>query len=814
MEESKRSITLDAASVLNTIRQPYLVLDEGLRVAIANQSFYDTFQVNPGDTECIPFYELANGQWDIPELREVLEKIIAENIPFKGFKVTRKFPRIGSRVMHLKARRIYTERKEATNILLSIEDITEQRRREEALHEMNTALANAMPGIARLDPTGQYLTVNENYAAMLGYSPTELIGQPWEPTVHPEDREEAVLAYQCMLDKGKGEFEARGVRKDGSILYKHVLMVKRMGQQATFLGHHCFMRDISERKRVERALYEEKERAEVTLHSIGDAVITADPKGIVEFLNPVAEELTGWTVDEAKGETLGTVFQIIDQQTRKPAPNPILPCLHEGRTKRLINNTILINRFDREYGIQDTLAPIRGRDGEILGIVLVFKDMTEAHHLAREMAYQASHDGLTSLLNRREFEQRMQRMLDSVRIDQSEHALCYLDLDQFKVINDSCGHLAGDELLRQLGRVLNEQVRERDTLARLGGDEFGVLMEHCTLNQAERAANSILRAVEDFRFLWEGKAFNVGVSIGLVPITALTESVVSALGAADSACYAAKDAGRNRIHVYHANDTELAKRHGEMQWVGRIQQALAEDHFRLWFQPIQPIDPAASSGKHFELLLRLESRGERIVLPGTFLPAAERYDLATKIDRWVVGAACRWLESQTERLTRLDLCCINLSGRSLGDDAFLRFLTGKFDKANFPPEKICFEITETAAIANLANASRFIKTLKEMGCKFSLDDFGSGLSSYGYLKNLPVDYLKIDGVFVKDIANDSLDLAMVKSINEIGHIMGLQTIAEFVENEGILKCLQNLNVDFAQGFGIEPPRPIEEFRYC
>ncbi len=811
MQKSMLSIGLDAVSILNTISQPCLVLDEGARVIIANQAFCETFQVKPGAAEHTPIYELADAQWDIPELRALVVNITTKNTPYESIEVTREFPTIGSRVFRLNARRIYTDGNHTGKILLRIEDITMQRSRENELSETITALANAMPGIARLSPSGQYLTVNKDYAAMLGYVPTELIGQPWEPTVHPEDREKAILAYQHVLDDGKGEFEARGIRKDGSIIYKHVLMVKRVDQQEMFLGHHCFMRDISERKRVEHALYAEKERAEVTLRSIGDAVITTDAKGVVEFLNPVAEELTGWTLVEAKGKALDTVFQIIDRQTRERAPSPILSCLTKDCTQGLMNDAILISRSSPEYGIQSTVAPIRDRDGEILGSVLIFKDTTEGLRLAQELTYQATHDGLTNLVNRREFERRTQRLLDSVRADQAEHALCYLDLDEFKVINDTCGHAAGDELLRQLGQLLGEKIRDRDTLARLGGDEFGVLMEHCTLEQAGRVASTVHRAIEDFRFQWEDKVFNIGVSIGLVPITSLTGSVGSALGAADSACYAAKDAGRNRIHVYHPNDQELAKRHGEMQWVVKIQQALAEDHFRLYFQPILPINPAASRGGHFELLLRLESPGEGIVSPGVFLSAAERYNLATKIDYWVVNAAFQWLESRTERLTRLDLFCINLSGRSLGDELFLRFLIGKFDKANFPPKKICFEITETAAIANLTNASRFIKTLKEMGCKFALDDFGSGLSSYGYLKNLPVDYLKIDGVFVKDIVNDPLDRAMVKSINEIGHIMGLQTIAEFVENDNILKCLQNIGIDFAQGFGVGRPQPIEDF---
>lgn len=802
-------IELDTVSVLDTVVYPCLVLDEELHVIVANQAFRDTFQVELVEMGRHSFFELANKQWDIPELHVLLANIIAESTPFAGIEIAREFAPIGSRVVHLNARRIYAGGKYTKRIFLSIEDITVHRYRERALYETNTALANAMPGIARLNNEGQYLTVNDYYAEVLGYMPAELIGQSWEPTVHPDDRGDAFLAYQRMLDEGKCEFETRGLRKDGSILHKHVLMVKSVYQQTGFLGHYCFMRDISDRKSVEHALYAEKERAEVTLRSIGDAVITTDSKGIIEFLNSEAEELTGWTIDEAKGKMLDVVFKIINQQTREHISAPILLCLTEGHPKELMNDTVMISRCGREYGIQSTAAPIRSRDGEILGIILVFKDMTEDHHLAQEMTYQATHDELTGLVNRREFERRLLRLLNSGRIDQTEHALCYLDLDQFKVINDTCGHAAGDELLRQLGQILGEHIRDRDTLARLGGDEFGLLMEHCTLEQAGRVASAVHKTIEDYRFQWKDKVFNVGVSIGLVPLTMLTGSVDGALSAADSACYAAKDAGRNRIHVYHPNDMELAKRHGDMQWVEKIQQALAEDYFRLWFQPIQSINLVAPKSRYYELLLRLECQGEGIVMPNVFLPAAERYNLITKIDRWIVNAALQWLESQTRHLPTLGLCCINLSGRSLGDEVFLRYLIGKIEKMNFPSEKLCFEIAESTAIANLASTSRFIKKLKGKGCKFTLDDFGSGLSSYGYLKNLPVDYLKIDGMFMKDIVNDPLDLAMVKSINEIGHLMGLQTIAESVENKDTQECLQNIGVDFVQG--IAPPQPIENF---
>jgi diguanylate cyclase (GGDEF)-like protein len=383
--------------------------------------------------------------------------------------------------------------------------------------------------------------------------------------------------------------------------------------------------------------------------------------------------------------------------------------------------------------------------------------------------------------------------------------VCYLDLDQFKIINDTCGHVAGDELLKRLGRVLAQQVRRQDTLARLGGDEFGVLLEHCSMHVAERVANALRRTIEDFRFAWEKQVFGIGVSIGVVPIQGLGQSVSSILSAADAACYAAKDRGRNRIHIYHEGDVELARRHGEMRWVNRIQTALEENRFELARQPIVSLSTTAGADTHYELLLRMRDEDGNIVLPEAFLPAAERYNLSVKLDRWVVREAFRLLTRDPDHLEQLFLCSINLSGVSLADEDFLIFVTTELASTGLPPGKVCFEITETAAIANLPGAMRFIEVLRRIGCRFALDDFGSGLSSFAYLKSLPVDFLKIDGVFVKDIAEDPIDRELVRSINEIGHVMGKRTIAEFVESQEILTALNEIGVDYAQGFELGKP---------
>jgi len=425
-----------------------------------------------------------------------------------------------------------------------------------------------------------------------------------------------------------------------------------------------------------------------------------------------------------------------------------------------------------------------------------------------KLSYQASHDSLTGLVNRGEFEQRIGRLLVTTKEDSSEHALCFLDLDQFKVVNDTYGHIAGDEMLRQLSLVLNNTVRHRDTLARLGGDEFGVLMEHCSLDDAHRVAMSILIAIQDYPFLWEGQSFTIGVSIGLVSITDITPNITELLKSADAACYMAKDQGRNRIHVYNVDDAELAQRHGEMQWVTRLTQALEEDRFCLYAQAIVPLD--SSMDKHYELLIRMIDEKDNVISPGDFLPAAERYNLISKIDRWVIKNAFTLLKNNPEFIKQINFCSINLSGQSITEKDFLDFIVTQLDKSGIEGKYICFEITETAAISNLNKATEFISVLKGLGCKFALDDFGSGLSSFGYLKNLPVDYLKIDGMFVKDIIDDPIDYAMVKSINEIGQVMGMQIIAEFVENDEIKNMLEAIGVNYGQGYGLGKPYSFEK----
>jgi diguanylate cyclase (GGDEF)-like protein len=431
--------------------------------------------------------------------------------------------------------------------------------------------------------------------------------------------------------------------------------------------------------------------------------------------------------------------------------------------------------------------------------------------LNEQIVYQADHDALTGLANRNKFDRYLKRAITLAHQENSEHALCYLDLDQFKIVNDTCGHLAGDELLRQLGDLLRRHIRQYDFVSRLGGDEFGILMYNCAPDKAFLACEKLRDLIKDFTFAWEDRSFTIGVSIGVSSINIASGNAVDLLKEADAACYAAKEKGRNRVHVFSPDDEELAMRQGEMQWVEKIRLGLEQQRFFLYGQPIVPLNNN-DEGLHFEALLRYRDDRGNIIPPGAYLPAAERYNLAPELDRWIIANLLEWLANRPDFLKTLTLCSVNLSGLSLSDETMLKFISEQFEKWAVPTNKVCFEITETAAISNLSHATNFINQLKEQGCLFSLDDFGSGLSSFAYLKNLPVDYLKIDGLFVKDILDDEVDLAMVKSINEVGHVMNKKTIAEFVENEAIFNLLKTLGIDYAQGYGISKPVPLDELK--
>jgi diguanylate cyclase (GGDEF)-like protein/PAS domain S-box-containing protein len=573
-------------------------------------------------------------------------------------------------------------------------------------------------------------------------------------------------------------------------------------------AHQALEAEAGDRMRAEAELMREKERAQVTLHSIGDGVITTDTAGAIDYMNPSAERLTGWTMEEAKGQPLAQIYPLHDEATREPLGGLADTVRRLESTLQAREPQLLRRRDGEEFAVTQTVTPIRGPRGDALGSVLVFRDVTETRSLARRLAYQASHDTVTGLLNRREFEARLAHSLEVAHNEARQHICLYMDLDQFKLVNDTCGHAAGDDLLRQLALLVHSRLRESDALARLGGDEFGVLLEGCPLQQGVEIAEALRGTVRDYRFVWEDKTFEIGVSIGIVAVTGNCESVGSIMSAADVACYAAKDLGRNRIHVYQDTDLDLARRHGEMQWVSRITQALGENRLALFYQDIVAVQSETNLRHSVEILVRMRDERGELVPPGAFLPAAERYNLMPTIDRWVVHNCFRWLAAQPS--LEGVLIGINLSGTTLSDDNFLPFIREQFERYRVPHETVCFEITETAAIANQAAASQFIRELRAMGCWFALDDFGSGLSSFAYLKNLPVDYLKIDGSFVRDMLHDPYDRAMVAAINEVGHRMGIRTIAEFVENPETLHALADLGVDYAQGWALGKPKPLLE----
>jgi len=546
-------------------------------------------------------------------------------------------------------------------------------------------------------------------------------------------------------------------------------------------------------------LQREKERLEVTLSSIIDAVIITDKEKRIEFLNSSAEQLCGWHNTNAIGRPLDEVLKMV----------PASKAQGDSDFEYLDAGLILVNTNGTQFHIELSVASIPDKSGNSAGSVVVFRDISHSRRMEARLFWQSNHDPLTGLENRNRFEHRLHDLLAMSKSEDEEHALLYLDLDQFKIINDTCGHAVGDELLRQLTSILKYKIRASDHLARLGGDEFGILLPNCPLDAAIRTANSLRSTIKDFRFTHEGKLFAIGFSIGLVPFNGTNQDASSIMISADTACITAKDEGRNRVHIFEHGNSEASRRHGEMQWVSKIHSALDNERLTLHSQTISPLSNDSNLPLHYEVLVRLYTEDEILIPPGAFIPAAERYNLMPAVDRWVITASCKYLAKLLkEEKSEFFILNINLSGASFMEEGFCEFAAKQLKQYNIPPEMICFEVTETATIANLDEALNFINKLRAIGCKFALDDFGSGLSSFGYLKHLPVDYLKIDGEFIKDILNDPIHSAIVEAINQVGHIMNIKTVAEFVEDEATLQHLKKIGIDYAQGYHIDKPTKL------
>jgi len=558
--------------------------------------------------------------------------------------------------------------------------------------------------------------------------------------------------------------------------------------------------------RTEKALFEEKKQAEITLHAMGDAVVTTDLSGKILYSNPIAELIIGKSHEEIRGQEFCSVVHILDRNK-----TPVTFQLEDklaARNISLADSTIINLQNQEEIPIEGTTSLLHDENSQIIGRINIFRDLSENRNLTDLVAWQATHDTLTGLMNRNQFEQLLSHKLEDAKTNKREHAFLYADLDQFKVINDTCGHTAGDNLLQQVTKTLLTKVRLGDTVSRLGGDEFGLLLDSCSIDTAQRIAEEILQDIQAFRFDWEGVSFKIGASIGVLEINEESVSVAKLMSDADAACYIAKEKGRNCAWIHHSNDKEVAHRRDEMVLTTQINQALEKHRFSMYKQKIMSIK-GATQNNLYELLLRMEDENGDEISPTVFIPAAERYSMMPEIDKWVIKTVFTLLALQKNNALEPEIACINLSGQSLSQEKFLDFVEQEISNTNVDPEKICFEITETAAIENLQSVTNFISVLRKKGCKFALDDFGSGMSSFTYLRNFTVDYIKIDGEFVKNINSDNINREMVKAMHNLGQVMNIKTIAEYVESDAVLDELANIGIDFVQGYSIHLPEPVE-----
>lgn len=687
----------------------------------------------------------------------------------------------------------------------------------ESEHRFRTAMENSAIGMALVNLDGNWGRVNHAVCEMLGYSPEELRRLNFQAVTHPDDLI-TDLAEVGRIMSGEIDtyrMEKRYIRKDGQVIWVllavSIVRDPNTGSPLYFISQ---MEDIDRRKRTEEAqialseaLFEEKERLRTTLYSIGDAVMSTDAAQHITFMNPIAEQLTGWSMAEAAGRRLDEVFKLIDEATGEAAPSPVEACLANLQPFYLHGDMILIDRFGERRSVQDSAAPIRKSTGEVIGSVLVFQDVTKARRLQRELAYSALHDALTDLPNRKALEQGILMASEQARLYHRRYSLCFIDLDRFKVINDSAGHAAGDALLREVASTIRAQLREGDLTARLGGDEFAVLLPDCSIENAEPIATNLVETIGAMTFIWEDRVYAPDASIGITEITGSAE-VAAIMSQADAACFAAKAAGRNRISLYRPEESEAKRYHQDIQIASGIRAAISADRFRIFAQEILDLRQDGRQRPYFELLLRLEDENGKMILPGNFIPAAERYDLMGELDRWLLRTTMRSFGPRLHAARDTSLA-INLSANSLNDPSLWSFVQKELADSGIAPGRLHFEITETALINNLNAANQFVTAARAADCHITLDDFGSGLSSFPYLRQFPVDQLKIDGNFIRQMKTSMADRTIVEAINDLGHRFGAATIAEFVEDAETLAMVRDLGIDKAQGFFIGRPAPLE-----
>jgi len=695
-----------------------------------------------------------------------------------------------------------------------VKDITERRAMEQRLRESEAFLerANRMGGIGgwSYEVASGAVSWSPIVRAIHELEPHE----PLDPAkgiafYAPEAQPVIAEAFRAALEEGRAyDLELPMVTARGRSIWVHTTGEADRDAEGRVQRVVGTFREITQRKTLELKLASEHALLTVTLDAISDAVLSTDAEGRVVLMNPAAERLLGQSDVEARGHPVEDVFSVYGELDREPIANPVRLCLQRGEVIGPGEFALLVSPAGNEYVVEDSASPIRDEAGQLLGVVMVFRDVSEQRRLSLEISHRAAHDALTGLVNRGEFERRLGQTLESAQLREESHALLFIDLDQFKLVNDACGHAVGDELLKQVSRLLGECVRSGDLLARLGGDEFGAILKHCRLDHAQRVAQQICERMEAFRFEHDGRRFRVGTSIGLVPIERDWPDVATLMQAADTCCYAAKEAGRNRVHAWMNSDEAMLQRRDSMRWASRIESALDEGRFELWAQRIHPVLPQAGASTHLELLLRLREDGQCIA-PGAFLPAAERFNLASRVDRWVLRRAFAWIEAHGEAFAHIDTLAINLSGQSIGDRAFHRYVSQLLRESSFDLHRLCFEITETSAITALGDATAFISEMRRQGVRVALDDFGAGASSFGYLKQLPVDYIKIDGQFIRDLDRDPLNQATVRCFCQVAQVLGLATIAEFVDSERVFDALNALGVDYAQGYLLHRPEPLD-----